>query len=136
VSLHAVLVAFAVAVAAAQQVPQLPARVVSVSMLGLAALAFAWWRQWPARFRTLVFLLVAVLAGLGYTWLRAEWRLVDALPTSLEGREIMIIGVIDGLPERQQDSVRFPFRIESAPGLQAARRRGFHWPGGCRAAVN
>jgi len=46
--------------------------------------------------------------------LRAGDRLADALPPALEGRDIVVVGVVAELPRQMPDGVRFTFEVESA----------------------
>ena len=60
---------------------------------------------------------VAVKAGclaLGFSWAAwcAQQRLADALPAEWEGRDIAIVGVVAGLPQPYERSVRFEFDVE------------------------
>jgi competence protein ComEC len=101
---------------------------------------------WPAP--TYAALLIAGLAGLGLAagwarvrWiaaltglacamfalagLRAGWRLADALPAELEGRDVLVTGVVAELPRQFADGVRFNFEVERAtcdgpPGTHVA----------------
>ena len=62
---------------------------------------------------------LALLAGVafGFAWSawRAESRLADALAADLEGRDIVVVGVVTGLPQAMERGARFDFRIEQAP---------------------
>lgn len=59
-----------------------------------------------------------LLAGAitGFVWAAAVAHayLESALPSSLEGRDLVVVGVVDSLPSRMEQGVRFNFRIESA----------------------
>ncbi|MGN6388973.1 MAG: DNA internalization-related competence protein ComEC/Rec2 [Burkholderiaceae bacterium] len=76
----------------------------------LAAAAPMRWRTGPRRVAA-----VGVCAALcGFLWaaLLAQHRLADALPPSLEGHDVTVAGVVDSLPDRFAQGVRFHFRIE------------------------
>lgn len=101
-----------------QRMPALP-RLTTV-VLGLIALsAFAWGmhrggiakKPWAAR-------LLIVIAGLviGFAWAawRAEHRLADALPMQFEGRDVVVVGVIAGLPQPLERGARFVLAVEHA----------------------
>ena len=60
-------------------------------------------------------------AGLRVGWWRAELRLAEALPMSEEGRDVSVLGVIDGLPAKTVSGVRFPFLVESGPSWLPGR---------------
>ncbi|MCA8033620.1 DNA internalization-related competence protein ComEC/Rec2 [Burkholderia arboris] len=55
----------------------------------------------------------ACVAGFGYAAARAEWRLDDSLPPEWEGRDIVVTGVIRGLPVVDETGARLLFAVES-----------------------
>ncbi|MEK2602214.1 DNA internalization-related competence protein ComEC/Rec2 [Burkholderia arboris] len=55
----------------------------------------------------------ACIAGFGYAAARAEWRLSDRLPAEWEGRDIVVTGVIRGLPVVDETGARLLFAVES-----------------------
>ncbi len=75
------------------------------------------WRKdaWLLR-RMLPPLLVlsAAAIGFGSTGWRAEQRLADALPPALEGQDLVITGLITGLPQTSLLGTRFVFDVEAA----------------------
>ena len=56
--------------------------------------------------------LAACDAGFGYAAARAEWRLRDSLPVEWEGRDIVVTGVIRGLPVIDETGARLLFAVE------------------------
>ena len=81
------------------------------------ALATAWlMRKYPhpALYALRRVLVVAACAGLGVAWatILASMRLADELPTSWEGTDVQVIGVIVNLPNRTDRGTRFEFDIE------------------------
>ena len=62
----------------------------------------------------MLYFVIALTAA--YTWAacRAEWRLQEALSPVLEGQELMITGVVVGLPDPTSYGVRFEFQVEDA----------------------
>jgi competence protein ComEC len=56
----------------------------------------------------------AVLAAFAITGLRAAAFQAQALDPSLEGRDIVVTGVIAAMPQRAEPGVRFRFHVESA----------------------
>jgi competence protein ComEC len=58
----------------------------------------------------------AGLAGLAFaaTGLRAQARLADRLPSALEGRDLVVTGVVAQMPRVLPDGVRFVFEPEQA----------------------
>jgi competence protein ComEC len=53
----------------------------------------------------------AFLAGLAWTLIFAAARLSDELPRALEGRDLLMDGVIEALPEKRADGMRFEFEV-------------------------
>lgn len=74
----------------------------------LAAFALAWRWHWGA---AVIGLAALAFAGTG---LRAHARLADALPAALEGRDVVVTGVVAQLPRRLPEGVRFAFDVDSA----------------------
>jgi competence protein ComEC len=70
--------------------------------------------RWCQRLRIALLFLIAVTAA--FTWAagRAEWRLQDALSPALEGKELILTGVVTGLPDPASYGVRFQFQVEQA----------------------
>ncbi|MCW5575255.1 MAG: DNA internalization-related competence protein ComEC/Rec2 [Burkholderiales bacterium] len=58
--------------------------------------------------------MLACAAAAGFFWAAAcaHWRLADHLPPEWESRDIMIAGVVSGLPQAYDRSVRFEFDVE------------------------
>jgi len=57
---------------------------------------------------------IGMAIGIGWAGLLAHWRLSDALPAALEGRDLQVIGVVHGLPDAVASGVRFRLRVDSA----------------------
>ncbi|MCP3868244.1 MAG: DNA internalization-related competence protein ComEC/Rec2 [Gammaproteobacteria bacterium] len=53
--------------------------------------------------------------ALGFLWALADahWSTGAPFPESMEGRDVQIEGVIDSLPERRSDGLRFYFEVDS-----------------------
>ncbi len=66
-------------------------------------------------------ILILASFAIGFAWAAgcAHFRLADRLPAELEGRDLLVSGVVAGLPAIGERSVRFEFDIESAPGSSA-----------------
>jgi len=79
---------------------------------GLAAGALAWRARGHAR--TLGLVVALALTAFATTSLRAQWRLADALPPALEGRDIVLTGMVAQMPRRSAEGVRFTFVVEQA----------------------
>src|SRR6185436_15845567 len=62
--------------------------------------------------RRIVVLVACCAAGYAWAAVMASVRLADSLPAEWEGRDIRIEGVIAGLPQPSERSVRFEFDVE------------------------
>ena len=74
---------------------------------------------------------LAGFAVLGFVWAGAfaHQRLSDRLDPALEGRDVVLTGVIAGLPQALERGVRFDFDVESSdPGVP--QRVALSWYGG------
>ncbi len=91
---------------------ELPASSMVIGMLviGVAGVLVAIkWR------RAFVGALIGVaLAAVGLADWRADIRLADALPASIEGPDVIVTGVVASLPQRAPSGLRFRFAVESA----------------------
>ena len=62
----------------------------------------------------MVLLTVAVaIAGFACTGWRASIRLADSLPAELEGRDLVVTGVVASLPQQGPSGTRFRFQLDS-----------------------
>ncbi|MDR0458699.1 MAG: DNA internalization-related competence protein ComEC/Rec2 [Burkholderiaceae bacterium] len=68
-------------------------------------------------------LAAALLAFAGAGW-RATAKVADRIAPALEGRDVLVTGVIDRMPERGADGWRFPLAVRDARLLDAAGRAG------------
>ena len=61
----------------------------------------------------------------------AHWRMSDALPPEMEGRDVQIVGVIASLPQKYERSVRFEFDVERVltPDAVIPRHIALSWWG-------
>ena len=66
-----------------------------------------------------LFALASGALGFGYAAWRAEVRLADALPSAWEGEDIMLVGVVDELPQRSDRGTRFAFAVERVETARA-----------------
>ncbi|MGZ8189604.1 MAG: DNA internalization-related competence protein ComEC/Rec2 [Methylococcaceae bacterium] len=102
-----------------QQLPVLPDSEWLIAG-GIFAGIIAWLRYW----RWLFFVL-----GVLWAILFAMIRLSDQLPESLEGVDVMVKGVIAGLPEQDDKRVRFDFIVsDSKERLPAKLRLSWYYP--------
>ena len=114
-------IAFALGVVVLQRQAALPgalAWTIGVAVLaGCAGLSVWCMRRQRTRktamFGWLLCALAACDAGFGYAAARAEWRLRDSLPVEWEGRDIVVTGVIRGLPVIDETGARLLFVVES-----------------------
>ncbi len=86
--------------------PRLPTTWICVPIVVLA-LACAW--RWP-RWRGLSCLLL----GIAWAWWCGAQAMQARLPRALEGRDVLVVGSVDGLPLARTDASRFTLRVESA----------------------
>ncbi|MEM7016796.1 MAG: ComEC/Rec2 family competence protein, partial [Pseudomonadota bacterium] len=98
------ILAFLAGILVCQTLTELPAL---VWFLILIPLVLAAWR-WPVLRIPLGFML-------GFAWavFRADLILSNALPETLESRDIDVTGQVVGLPENYPDRTRFEFKIET-----------------------
>ena len=94
-----------------------------------AALAAA--RVRSRRLAALLCLPAVAVAGFALTGLNAAWRLADGLAPALEGRDLLVTGVVAGMPQATSTGVRFHFEIEqaslAASAVQVPRRVSLAW---------
>ncbi|MBF6989896.1 DNA internalization-related competence protein ComEC/Rec2 [Cupriavidus sp. IK-TO18] len=124
-----------------QQQATLPRQdVVRVAAAGLVLAAIAMLlrgRRLRAAWRGLVLAAVAAVAvGAAFCWAawRADMRLREWLPASLESRDLDVQGVVSGLPSESAGGVRFAFTVGKTvpdgadePGLTLPGRLLLHW---------
>lgn len=100
------------------ELPTLPALVFIGA--GAAAMALLALRASDLpRCRWMMSLAASALLGFAWASIAAQWRLADALDPSMEGRDVMITGVIASLPQPVERGVRFDFDVDRdpAPGV-------------------
>lgn len=117
------ILCFACGTALCQLLRDLPSRPL---MLGgvciLIAMAAGLIRRWPIAARLLC-CLIALASGFCLAVWRADLRLQERLPTSLERQDILIEGRITDLPQRTERGVRFLFDPVSGDLAPAIRGR-------------
>ena len=86
------------------------------SLVLLALVTYAWIAIKNRAFwgRTWVVALVLAGAGLGVAGLRSTLYMADTLNPALEGRDLLVTGVVASLPQRSETGVRFRLQVESA----------------------
>lgn len=118
------ILAFALGVLFLQTLPALPSPPIWQGVLifgGLVAAGLLIHRKrqrlLPSRSALLPNLLMLVAAGLiGFGWaaMRADLRMADRLPSSMEGVDIEVVGVVAEMPQVFSRGVRFAFDVERA----------------------
>jgi competence protein ComEC len=99
-----------------QQQAELPGAGPLFMAAALAMLAHTWERTAPGPLRHAApgaALAAWALAGFGWAALHAHHRLADGLDPSLEGRDLVVVGVVSGLPERSARGWRFRFHVDA-----------------------
>ena len=105
VSFFRLALAFVVGLTAAVLAPRLPPTAVTAALAGGAVVvAFA------GRRRASALVLAALLAGGAYGFHTAQRALASRLPTHLEGRDALLVGVVSDLP--QADALRTRLRVD------------------------
>ena len=87
----------------------------------LFAVALAWLAmRTTGAWRTLAWCLALAAIAFASTSLRAGHRLAGQLAATLEGRELLLIGVVDEMPQVSIEGVRFVLAVETAFDSQAS----------------
>jgi competence protein ComEC len=114
------LIAFIAGIYALQQQASLPPMPGVLVPTSCAAVALAAWLSMTSAGHTrrglcAIALCVATAAGLGYYYAasRAHIRLFETLAPEYTSEDLVVIGVIEGLPQTHARGVRFDFRIEA-----------------------
>ena len=96
----------------AAALPDFPWHVAGLAALFAATLA-------PRALRPALLLAAGACCGYGLAALRAEARLSESLPLAMEGADIVVTGVVGGLPQLNAGSTRFAFDVERSepPGV-------------------
>lgn len=100
----------------------------------LVVLSCAWlfWQGYSGR-RSPTFLplfVTALLAGVLYADLRAQWRLSGFLDSALEGKPLLVTGVVASLPETTSAGIHFMFRMDASsvpPGAHVPGMVSMGW---------
>lgn len=111
-----------------QQQATLPPAVAGWLLLPLGALAAGALKGARTRPATAQWVLVLTAFSAGVLWaaLLAHHRLSDRLDPAFEARDLMVTGVVTGLPVSLERGVRFEFDIESPAGLPARVRLAWY----------
>jgi len=119
---RAAALGFALGVCLLQQQAELPGSGALAALCALASLAAARASRRVPPLLAACATLVSC-AALGFAWAAAlaHWRLADRLDPALEGRDVVVSGVVAGLPQPFDRGVRFDFDVET-PGSGVPRR--------------
>lgn len=118
--MRAFVLGFVAGTAWLQHASELPGA--SLAPLVLAGLLAAW--RWPGTVAIAALAVAGLAAGHDWAAWRAGLRLADALPEAWEGRDIVLEGVVSGLPQAGERGVRFAFdpdRVRTAGASVPAR---------------
>ena len=86
----------------------------AVSGSGLVAVVLA--VALRARRAAIVLAALAVAAfAFGFAGLQATWRIAQTLPHELEGRDVVVTGVVASLPQHGPSGMRFRFELDPVP---------------------
>ena len=123
------LCAFALGVGLAQLAPELPPRWGSVALLCLASVASLFLLLQNTRPVIWLALPVAFILGASLTTLRADVRMSQMLSSEWEGRDIVVVGIVDELPQADAQGVRFAFAVEQVltPNATVPPRIALGW---------
>lgn len=106
------LIGFAVGVALLQQQAELLPVWIYVTCPMFFSLSLVLASRLKSKLKIALQILFAVLLGFCWAGLYAHYYLSEQLPTTLENRDLQITGVIDNLPNRVPQGVRFNFLVE------------------------
>lgn len=99
------ILAFVAGDIAAQQLQVLPKTWAIIAVGALACVL------WHFKWRIYACFLFGLVLTIGFALI----RLHDALPPELEGKDLLVDGIVSGLPQKLDEGLRFDFRIESTP---------------------
>jgi competence protein ComEC len=102
-----------------------------LAILGLVGICLLAASRWMGRVAWIAIVVGALMLGTAWGGWRAQQRLADALPEANEGRDIEVVGVVAGLPQRFERGVRFDFDVEQA-AMQVPSRISLAWYRGWR----
>ena len=81
-------------------------------------------RTWWCNARWGLAIALVVLTAFGWAAWRAELRMERWLPPELMGRDVVVEGIVAGLPDEADHGTRFRFDVERSDGETAALARG------------
>ena len=114
--MRSTIIGFIAGIALLQIQPRLPA-LAWLILLAAGALAVFGVVRWQRLYGGLACLLLATAGTiLGFAWaaVLAQSYMAHELPAALEGEDLVVVGVVESLPYRFEQGVRFNFHIEEA----------------------
>jgi competence protein ComEC len=124
---------FALGVWLLQQQPELPGAAWLALPVALAAAAVGFSGRVSGAIGAGSMFIGFVALGFAWAAANAHQRLSDRLDLALEGRDVVVTGVVAGLPQDFERGTRFDFDVESAPA-GIPRRVALSWYGGSTSA--
>jgi len=83
-----------------------------MALLLAMVLLVGWrWPAWWQRLRWVLAIALVVVAAFGWAAWRAEQRMERWLPPELAGRDLVVEGMVAGLPDETERGTRFPFEV-------------------------
>ncbi|MDP2751332.1 MAG: DNA internalization-related competence protein ComEC/Rec2 [Rhodocyclaceae bacterium] len=119
--LRLTILSFAAGIAWLQLQPDLPTTTVLMTCALVGTLLFAASRRYR-----LIAPVAACLLGIAWAGILAQHRLTDHLPTTSEGQDITVIGVVAGMAQNHDRGMRVDFDVESAT-LPVPRHISLAW---------
>jgi len=113
--------AFACGAALLQVQAALPSLAWAWVAVGMGIFSFRW---------KILAIPAAFLVGFFWAAACAQWRVADWLAPELEGRDVVVVGVVSGLPALGERSQRFEFDVEEAQGARLPKRLLLSWYSG------
>jgi competence protein ComEC len=123
-----VAVALLAGVSLVQQLAWLPPCWVSLCLLAPAGWLYRRRNGWRA--------VGSLLIGIAWACAVGQWVMQQRLPATLSRQDFRIEGRVLGLPQREEESLRFDFRIDSgSPGAPVGQRVRLSWYGQAAPAI-
>lgn len=97
-----------------QTLATLPSLPVSLSLLAMGIFALCSSTRLRSRWGIALLLTAGICLGAGWSSQVARHRLADALPSSLEGRDLHLTGIVATLSDLVDNGQRFVFEVEQA----------------------
>ena len=114
--MRSAIIGFIAGIGLLQVQASLPALALLAAIVAIALLLLcgAQVQRWRGVVGSLLHATGGALLGFAWAALIAQTYLAQALPGALEGEDLLVVGVVESLPNRFEQGVRFNFRIETA----------------------